>query len=250
LPSRIAFTSASSTSGFDRYVREGGRLLVAGASPPALDMPAPVQRWENTRSGYFRVHDHELFASLADTNLVFVDGEYLEFAPPEMPLLTLIPPSRFGPPELVFTDKEETEKPGLILRDYGEGKLAYLPWDIGGLYYRHSSPGHGGLIADLVDHLLPNGRQLVTNAHPLVEITVMEQKDRRRTLVHFVNLSGHSQTAYFDPVPMQSIEVELTGEFRTARSRSLDAALRLEATGGRTSFVLPSLREYDVVVLE
>ena len=45
--------------------------------------------------------------------------------------------------------------------------------DIGSLYYRHSSEAHRGLIADLIDRLLPAGRQLTTNAHPLVEMTVM-----------------------------------------------------------------------------
>ena len=80
----------------------------------------------------------------------------------------------FGPPELVHVDWKDTDAPGLILQDYGKGGVAWLPWDIGSLYYRHSSEAHAGLLRDLIDHLLPHGRQLKTNAHPLVEIVLMQ----------------------------------------------------------------------------
>jgi hypothetical protein len=39
---------------------------------------------------------------------------------------------------------------------------------------------------------------------PLVEISVMRQKNR--TLMHFINISGHSQTAYFGAIPMTDIK--------------------------------------------
>ena len=97
----------------------------------------------------------------------------------------------FGPPEKVWVDKVETTVPGLAVAALGKGGLRYIPWDVGGLYYRHSAQAHAGLMADMIDHLLPGGRQLRTDAHPLVEITVMGQPARKRTLLHLVNLSGH-----------------------------------------------------------
>jgi hypothetical protein len=191
-----------------------------------------------------------MFPSLRDTQLLFVDGEYLELEPAEKPLLTLIPPSMFGPPEKAHIDRVETDKPGLVLHDHGKGRIAYVPWDIGGLYYRLSSPGHAGLIADLIDHLLPEGRQLKSNAHPLVEMTLMNQPKRGRSIVHFVNLSGHSGTAYFAPLPMQEIEVQVEGRFRSARSARLGRVLPVSVDGRYSRFVLPQLDAYDAVVLE
>jgi hypothetical protein len=229
----------------EEYLRGGGRVLATGAAGPGLkDLPAPVRRWSGTRSAYWRVREHSLFPSLRETDVLFLDGEYAEYSAPGP--LTLIPPARYGPPEKVWTDKAESDAPGLLLRDYGKGRLAYLPWSAGALYYRHSQPAHAALIADLVDHLLPGGRQLRTNAHPLVEITVMRQRGRGRTVVHFVNVSGHSQTGYFDPIPMRNIRVELQGAFRTARAARLGRELKL-AVG---AFVLPELRDYEAVVLE
>jgi hypothetical protein len=156
----------------------------------------------------------------------------------------------FGPPEKVWVDKVETTTPGLIVASHGDrgGRIAYVPWDVGGLYYRHSSRGHAGLMADLIDHLLPlpRGRQLKTSAHPLVEITVMRQSDRKRTLVHLVNLSGHSDTAYFDPLPMHDISIDLGAGFTTARAMVANQLLPVD----RGRFVLPSLGAYEVIVLD
>ena len=87
---------------------------------------------------------------------------------------------------------ERYDDPGLLMKELGKGQLAWLPWNIGGLYYRHSSEAHSKLLSDLVDIMLPQGRQLKSNAHPLVEITFMRQNNRR--LIHFINLSGHADT--------------------------------------------------------
>ena len=97
----------------------------------------------------------------------------------------------------------------------GKGTVAWLPWELGALYYRHSLPAHAGLFRDVVAGLYPQ-RQLKTNAHPLVEMTLMQQAGR--TQLHLINLSGHSQTAYFPPVPMREIRVELRGTFHSARA--------------------------------
>ena len=233
----------------ERFVHDGGRLLVAGAVEPAFPVRPVVTRRPHTQ-GSWRVRDHAAFPSLADTNLLFLDGEYVELSPLEKPLLTLVPPAMFGPPEKVWVDKVETEIPGLALADLGRGRVAWIPWDIGGLYYRHSSRGHGGLMADVIDRLLPLGRQLKTNAHPLVEITVMRQPGHDRTLVHLVNASGHADTAYFEPIEMHDLVVDLAGDFARARAVGLGESLAVAREGGRSRFALPRLGAYEVVVLD
>jgi len=234
----------------DGYLRRGGRLLVAGAEPPALDLPKTVRIWPETRGSYFRIHEHALFPSLKDTDLLFLDGPYRQLVPPAKPLLTLIPPSRFGPPEKVFIDKVETDKPGLLLSDLGKGRLAYVPWEVGALYLRHGSDTHRGFVADLIDDLLPAGRQLRTDAHPLVEVTLMEQPARGRTLVHLVNLSGHSDTAYLPPVTMRDITLEVVGRWTTARAVGIGKDVPVTRAGRCTRFVVPELSGYEVVVLK
>ena len=234
--------------GVERYVREGGRLLAAGATAPALPVGHVVGR--RSTQGYWRIHDHSGLPSLRDTNLLFIDGDYVELAPTDPPLLTLIPTAMFGPPEKVWSDKIETTLPGLVFATYEKGRLAYIPWDVGGLYYRHSSPGHAGLMADVIDRLLPSGRQVKTDAHPLVELTVMDQPHRQRTLVHLVNGIGHQDTAYFPPVELRDIRIELARNVRRVRAVALDADLPVTNSGAYRSVTLPSLKAYEVLIVD
>lgn len=232
----------------ERYVRDGGRLVVAGTTPPALPIGGIVGR--RTTQGYWRIHDRKELPSLQDTDLLFMDGEYIELAPTDHPILTLIPTAMFGPPEKVWSDKVETRVPGLVFADYGKGRVAYVPWDVGALYYRHSSQSHAGLMADVIDRLLPGGRQLKTDAHPLVELTVMDQPARGRTLLHLVNGTGHQGTAYFPPVELRDIRIELARDVRRVRAVSLDRDLPVTTSGRHRSFTLPSLKAYEVIIVE
>jgi hypothetical protein len=233
-----------------QYVRDGGRLLVAGTTPPVPPIASGSVRGRLSTQGYWRIHDHKELPSLRNTDVLFMDGDYVELAPTDRPLLTLIPAAMFGPPEKVWTDKVETKVPGLVFADYGKGRVAYIPWNVGSLYYRHSSQSHAGLMADVIDRLLPGGRQIETDAHPLVEMTLMDQPARRRTLLHLVNGTGHQGTAYFSPVELRDIRIELARDVRRVRAVSLDKDLPVSINGSRRSFRLPSLKAYEVIIVE
>jgi hypothetical protein len=62
-------------------------------------------------------------------------------------------------------------------------------------------------------------------------MTVMSQPDRNRTLVHLVNASGHADTAYFEPIEMRDVSIDLAGDFAEARPAARQACLTARATG-------------------
>jgi hypothetical protein len=235
----------------DKYLRQGGRVLAASALKPELELPPVVKLWKRTETlaAYWRVRDRELLPSLKDTSLLLFYSDYLELEPRGEPALTLIPPSIVSPMELTGTDMMDSDKPGIHLSDYGEGKLAYIPWDLGDIYYRSSPEYHLGIVGDLVDHLMPAGRQLVTNAHPMVEMTLQQQKKHGRTNLHFINLTGYSQSAVHPAIPMSNIQVDVAGDFKTARMVSTGRNLPLRKQGRYVSFTLPNLDAYEVVAL-
>jgi hypothetical protein len=239
----LVIATGETPRALEQWVRDGGHLLIASSKAPGFDMGKVLRLWKDPDGAYFRIRDKTLFPSLKSTDVTFMYGEYLE-VDAQGPL-TFIPPSMYGPPELVHVDWKDTEAPGLIFKEIGKGTVAWLPWNIGELYYRHSSEAHAGLVRDLIDHLLPDGRQLKTNAHRLVEISLMRQGDRR--LVHLVNLSGHSQTGYFPAVPMANVKVEVKGTFRSARAIRSGKSLGVSHSGGYSSFTVPELEEYELV---
>jgi hypothetical protein len=244
----LVIVPGRSPQGIDQFVRRGGRVLVAGTAPPPLPIGTVVGR--RATQGYWRIRERDAFPSLRDTDLIFLDGDYIELSPIPRPLLTLIPSAMFGPPEKVWSDKVETQVPGVVFADHEQGKLAYVPWDVGALYYRHSSPGHAGLMVDVIDRLLPRGRVLTTNAHPLVEMTLMRQASRGRTLIHLVNGTGHQDTAYFPPGELSDIRIEVRDSVHRARAVGLGIGLPVTTTGQSRSFTLPRLKAYEVIVLD
>jgi hypothetical protein len=233
-------------AGLKQYVENGGKVLLASAHAPEFEV-AKVVRTDGDVKGYIRVRDHAAFPSLKDADLLMLNGAFTEVRADRPAALTLIPPSLIGPPELVHVDMKETDTPAIVTRQLGRGTVTWIPWNLGGLYYLHSLPAHADLFRDVVERLNPH-RQLRTNAHPLVEITIMRQGGR--TLLHLINLSGQSQTGYFPPVPMSDIHVEVAGDFRAAKTVRQPGDLTVKTVGGYTAFTIPHLSDYELVVLQ
>jgi hypothetical protein len=78
-------------------------------------------------------------------------------------------------------------------------------------------------------------------------MTWMQQGDRK--LLHLINLSGHSQTGYFAPIPMTGIHIQIAGRFKHATSVRTRGDLPVHAEGDYSSFTLPRLTDYELIVL-
>lgn len=242
----LVVASEWAPAGLKEYVENGGQVLLASAAKPDFDV-FPIVRTDSDVKGYVRVRDHAALPSLKDTDLLMLNGPFTTLAASGPHMLTLIPPSMIGPPEFVHIDMKDTDTPALAMRKMGKGTVAWIPWNLGGMYYLHSLPAHAGLFRDLMDRLLPR-RQLRTNAHPLVEMTVMRQGSR--TLLHLINLSGHSQTAYHAPVPMGAIQIRLAGSFRTGETVRTPGGMAIRVNQGYSEFTVFPLTDYELVVLE
>jgi hypothetical protein len=229
-----------------QYLSGGGHALVVGPHQPEF-ASLPVARTLDDVKGYIRVRDHSAYPSLKDTDLMMLDGPFSVLPDESEPSLTLVPPSMIGPPEFIHIDIKDTKTPGIAFRQMGKGSFAWIPWDLGSLYYRQSLPAHAGLFRDVVDRLSPE-RQLRTDAHPSIEMTLMKQNGR--TLLHLINLSGHSDTGYYAPVPMHNIKIDIAGNFRTARTMRTPGVVPLQTRKGRALFSVPVLSDYELVVLE
>jgi hypothetical protein len=233
-------------AGLKGYAEGGGKVLIISARAPEFEVAPVVNAIKDIR-GYVRVRDHAAYPSLKDTDLLMLNGPFTEVRDSGPPTLTLVPPSMFGPPEFIHIDMKETETPAIVFRQIGRGAVAWIPWNLGGMYYRHSLTAHAGLFRDVVRRL-DAPRQVRTNAHPLVEMSLMRQNGR--TLLHLINLSGHSQTAYFEPVPMSGIQVQVAGVFKTAKTIRRPGSLEVKVEKGYTEFTIPLLSDYELVVLE
>ena len=62
-----------------------------------------------------------------------------------------------------------------------------------------------------------------------------------------MNLSGHSQTTYFEAIPMTGIQVQ--GVFHSAKGVKSGKDLAISRHGEYITFTEPSLEEYQLVEL-
>ncbi|MEP7365549.1 MAG: hypothetical protein ABI972_20025 [Acidobacteriota bacterium] len=230
-----------------QYAEAGGKVLILDATPPEFDV-APVVRTTPDLRGYIRIRDRAKFEALRNTDLLMLTGPFTEVTATEPAQLTLIPPSMFGPPEFVHIDMHDTDTPAIVRREIGKGTVIWLPWNLAAIYYRLSLPSHAGLFRDLVRFLHPR-RQIETSAHPLVEMSFMEQKEKGRSLLHLINLSGTSQTGYFQPVPMDAFRVNLSGRFTRARAIRSGKVVPLTRVSDTVEFTVPPFNDYELIVL-
>lgn len=263
----VIVTPGADAAGLEQFIKQGGRALYIGEEP-AFAIPTAVKLHDLTRVAYIEVRNPNKFPSLSGLKYLAAssmcpytiidifsktDVESMPFL--EYPLeadasLSFVPPMIENPGEVSQSDLKHSQIPAILFKNYGEGKIAYLPWDLGALYNRMAMPAHANLLTDLLDQLLHAGRQLETDAHSSVEMVLAYQQNTRRHFLHLVNLSGQTQNNYMDAITMGPIRISINGKFNSAKTRVINKELIVTQNNGRTEFVLPSLQEYEVIVLE
>lgn len=205
----------------DGFVSGGGTLVASGLPGMRTDELDPrdepalaclgIERIrevrDDMRGAYLEVDAHPDFPRLADTDLVFLDGTYVdaEYRPDVRRFLRLIPRGPFGPPERLVLP-EATGEPGLATCRFGEGRAVYVPWFSGSIVYRH---GHANTWSFLVDVLRTHAelRPIGGNLPPSVEVTLLERADGGARLLHLVNGSGDRGYSCEPPITMRDLEV-------------------------------------------
>lgn len=257
--------SDDSAAALDRFVEGGGTLVSSGRSgwrdeeleprdAPALDCFGieRIREIRDVRGAYLRIVDRDSFPRLAGTDLVFLDGPYVDAEyrqETNISLLSLIPPGPFGPPERLVLP-EATADPGLTIHPFGKGRGIQVPWNCGALFHRTGHPNTSDFIADLLEHL--TGLEAIAgNLSPMVEVTLQVRGDGSRHLLHLVNGSGHFGVSYVEPVIMHDLEVVIPYEGEPAEVTALVASMPLEwrARESHLTIHLPDLDLFEAITI-
>jgi hypothetical protein len=247
----------------DHWVERGGTLVVSGLAGSRDDGYEPRARSPfaslgierihevrpDMRGAYFRIDDHEAFDRLHDTDLLYVDGPYVdaEYLRGVRQHLQLIPPGPFGPPERVVLG-EPSREPGMTVRVVGDGRAIWLPWRCGALVERDGHPNTVRFVADVLEHhagVAPIGG----NLSPMVEVTLFRNPSGA-LLLHLVNASGHFGAREVAPVPMHDVEVVLAFEGEpTTASALVGGMCAWASTGERLTIQVPELNLFEAVTI-
>ncbi|HET9724486.1 MAG TPA: beta-galactosidase trimerization domain-containing protein, partial [Actinomycetota bacterium] len=247
----------------DAWVERGGTLVVSGLAGLRDDEYEPrdtppfaclgVERVREVRSDLrgasFRIDDHDGFDRLTDTDLLYLDGTYVdaEYRWDMRRHLRLIPPGPFGPPERLVLE-EPTGEPAMTTRAFGEGRAIFLPWRCGALVERDGHPNTSEFLADVLEHhaeLEPLGG----NLSPMVEVTLFEHPGGD-LLMHLVNLSGHFGQREVAPIPIRDAEVVLPFEGEPTSVKVLiGSGCAWSAADGRLTVRVPELGLFEALAI-
>ncbi|HEX2100007.1 MAG TPA: beta-galactosidase trimerization domain-containing protein [Candidatus Synoicihabitans sp.] len=260
----VACLSTAEAAALDAFVARGGTLIASGEtglydergqrrdgfaleSFPARNISLCVDKLKT----YVRVAEHELH--FPKTRLLHLDGWYfyVEAKEDAAGQLSLLPPQRYGPPELCFPDVADNESPGILRRRHGRGQAIYLPWLPEWIYYRDGLPEHRELIAQLVLESAPLPVK-VEGIGP-VEVTIHRRAaGRGGYLIHLVNYSGQRNNVFEQPVPLRGFKIGVKGARGPARSLIGGQAIAVAApdVDGYAWMEIPEIGTFQAILAE
>jgi hypothetical protein len=262
--SDVACLGDQEARALDAYVERGGTLIATGESGlhdergtrresfalesfPALRLLRAIDDLET----YVQIGEGEL--DIRERTLLHLDGWYfdVELHEDAERLFTLLPPQKYGPPELCFAEECEAAGPGALVRRFGEGRTIYLPWLPEWLYFRDGMPEHRALIAELVAWASRPPAKL-TGDGPL-ELTIRAKDDGAGELVvHLVNYAGQRGSAYEEPSAISGLRLGVKGA--SGPARTLVGGRPVEVgdidAEGYAWLELPPIKHFEIVVLQ
>ncbi len=230
-----------------KFAEAGGCVLwigQSGAAAAELGLAEKPKRNDNLMGATFRLspEDREQFPDFAERNLVVLGKTYLECVPVAAAKQwgQLLPPQRFGPPELCYATEAPTPYPAVVETAAGSGKNVYIPWYPGSAYYQDGYDNSLLFMKDVLLHIC-GCRSVGAGISPMVEVTHGQKDDWQ--ILHFVNGTGHFGISYFDPVTVadQTVEIDWDKPNAVCENVGEPGNVRWELSGGRLRITVPKL---------
>ena len=199
---------------------------------------------------------HAVLKGFEETDILAYGGSLaaVEVDPAARVLLTFVPPRPVFPPEAVWTRREKTDIPGLVVRERpGAGRVAYLAADLDRRFARDNFPDFGKLLANLVRWTAQDDIPLSVEGPGLLDCHLYRQPGR--LVLHCVNLTN--QGTWRGPIdellavgPVR-VRLRLPEDVRGRDVRLLVSGRTpaVEVRDGWASFQLDSILDHEVAVI-
>ncbi len=170
------------------------------------------------------------------------------------PPLTLIPSYPDLPMEEVYPRVAKTDIPEVYLREIGQSRVAYFPWDIDRTYWEVMSVDHFKLLRNAVEWALNEEPVVRVTGAGMLDVTVWRQKESMT--VHLVNLTNPMtmKGPYREliPSPAQQVRVRLPEGKRARKVQFLasGATPQVKESAGAIDLTVPSVLDHEVVAID
>ena len=200
---------------------------------------------------------HALLAGLKDAQRIINGVFRLHVTAREEfpnPPLTLVPPYPDLPMEEVYPRVPRTDVPEVYLRELGEGRIVYFPWDIDRTFWEVMNVDHGKLLQHAVEWATGEERPVTVTGPGVLDVTIWRQTDSMT--VHLVNLTNPMMMKgpfrELMPVGEQRVCLRLPSGKTAKRVQLLRAGEppQIEQIEGRLTVLVPTILDHEVVAID
>jgi hypothetical protein len=200
---------------------------------------------------------HPLLAGLEDTPRTIHGVNRLEVTPTvpfPNPPLTHVPSYPDLPMEKVFMKTPRTQIPQVFLREFGQGRVAYFPWDIDRTFWEILDVDHGKLLRNAVVWATHEPAPLTVRGPGVMDVTFWQQKNS--LTVHLVNLTNpmmmKGPIRELLPVGEQKVRAKLPDGLKAKSVRLLVANTSppFQQTDEWLEVSVPSVLAHEVVAID
>jgi hypothetical protein len=168
--------------------------------------------------------------------------------------LTLIPSYPDLPMEAVYPRVLDSKVAGVFLRESGNSRVAYFPWDIDRTFWEVMAVDHGKLLRNTVEWATNEEPVVSVTGAGVLDVTVWRQKESMT--VHLVNLTNPMMMKgpYREliPAPEQQVRVNVPAGSKAGNVRLLvsDQTPSIQAQSGFVQVTLPSILLHEVIAID
>ena len=208
---------------------------------------------KNPDSGSF----HPILEDLENAGRI-VNGIYrLDVTPVEKfpnPPITLVPSYPDLPMEKVYPRLPKTDIPEIYLRQIGQARIVYVPWDIDRTFWEIMNYDHGRLIRNAVLWATNEQPSVTVTGPGVLDVTIWQQKNS--ITVHLVNLTNPMMMKgpfrQLIPVGRQKVSIALPPGKKPKQIKLLKSSVtpHTEQTGSRITVTVPSILDHEVIAFD
>jgi hypothetical protein len=168
--------------------------------------------------------------------------------------ITLIPSYPDLPMEHVYPRRPDTDIRELYVRELGESRIAYIPWDIDRTFWRVMNVDHGRLLRNIVTWAAKEKPPVEVAGPGILDVTVWRQT--KSMTVHLVNLTNPMMMKgpfrEFIPVGEQQVRIRIPKNTKIERAHLLvsDSACDYQIERNTVVLTVPSILDHEVIALD
>ena len=199
---------------------------------------------------------HPILKGIEDTSRI-INGVYrlgiqanAEFPSP----LTLIPSYPDLPMEHVYPREPETDIREVYLREIGDSRIVYFPWDIDRTFWEILNVDHGKLIRNAVHWAMKEEQPVTILGQGILDVTIWQQQ--QSMTVHLVNLTNPMMMKgpFRELIPLhdQEVKIQIPPGKKVVKAHLLVSDLEPEykISNGSVELVVQKILDHEVIALD